>query len=188
MDSSALILLKAAVGAFPPDRKVLATAAARILLPFVDPKYRQSTVEVIVRGKTVQIPKRIHFIGLCEEKSETQPKLWPTVQCLRTRSTDGYERQASLRCILTLNESWSIPFVVLLAGEYVVEIIDDIVASQSVLDPEAYIEFVRENRGLMRILRSKAISYWDWYYRTSHPNRSTYPGLAFLHQLEIWAS
>lgn len=188
MDSSAPNFLKAAAAAFPPDRQVWAAGAASLLLPFVDPNYRQWSVNVIVRGRTVHIPKRVHFIGLCEEKSETQPKLWPTVQCLRTRSTDGYERQASLRCILTLNEPWSIPFVVVLAGEYVVEIIDDIVASLSVLNREAYIEFVRENRGLMRLLRSRATSYWDCYYRTSHPDRSIYPGLAFLHQLEIWAS
>ena len=188
MDFSAPNFLKAAVAAFPPDRLVPATGAARLLLPFVDTNYRQQSVKVIVRGKTIHIPKRVHFIGLSEAKLGEKLALLPTVQCLRTRSTDGYERQAALRHILPLNEPWSIPFVVLLAGEYVVEIIDDILASMPMLNSEAYIEFVRENRGMMRLLRSKATSYWDCYYRTSHPNRSAYPGLAFLHQLEIWAS
>ena len=188
MDFSAPNFLKAAVAAFPPDRLVSATGAARLLLPFVHTNYRQQSVKVIVRGKTIHIPKRVHFIGLSEAKLGEELALLPTVQCLRTRSTDGYERQASLRHILPLNEPWSIPFVVLLAGEYVVEIIDDILASMPMLNSEAYIEFVRENRGMMRLLRSKATSYWDCYYRTSHPNRSAYPGIAFLHQLEIWAS
>jgi hypothetical protein len=188
MDFSPPNFLKAAVAAFPPDRQVSATGAARLLLPFVDPNYRQQSVKVIVRGKTIHIPKRVHFIGLSEAKRDKEHALLPAVQCLRTRSTDGYKRQAALRHILPLNEPWSIPFVVLLAGEYVVEIIDDIVASLPALNPEAYIEFVRENRGTMRLLRAKATSYWDCYYRTSHPNRSAYPGLAFLHQLEIWAS
>lgn len=188
MDFSAPNFLKAAVAAFPPDRRVSATGAAKLLLPFVDPNYRQSSVKVIVRGKTVHIPKRIHFVGLPEAKLEEEHALLPAVRSLRTRSTDGYERQAALRHILPLNEPWSIPFVVLLAGEYVVEIIDDILASMPMLNPEAYTEFVRENRGIMRLLRSKATSYWDCYYRTSCPNRSAYPGLAFLHQLEIWAS
>ena len=93
-----------------------------------------------------------------------------------------------MRSILTLNEAWSIPFVVMLAGEYVVEIIDDIVASLPLLDREAYIDFVRENRSLMRRLRSRAASYWNCYYRMSNPERSSYPGLALLHQLEDWAS
>jgi hypothetical protein len=188
MDFSAPNFLKAAVAAFPPDRQVSATGAARLLLPFVDPNYRQSSVRLTVRGRSVHIPKRIHFVGLCEASLIKEPTLRPAAQCLRTRSTDGYERQASLQYILPLNEPWSIPFVVLLAGEYVVEIIDDMLASLPLLNVEAYIEFVRENRGMMRLLRSKATSYWDCYYRTSHPNRSTYPGLAFLHQLEIWAS
>jgi len=87
-----------------------------------------------------------------------------------------------------LNEPWSIPFVVLLAGEYVVEIIDDMLVSLPALNPQVYIEFVRENRDTMRLLRSRATSYWDCYYRASYPNRSSYPGLAFLHQLEMWAS
>lgn len=188
MDFSAPNFLKAAVAAFPPDRGVSATGAARLLLPFVDPNYRQQPLKVIVRGKTVYIPKRIHVIGLCEAKLEEEHALLPAAQCLRTRSTDGYERQAALRHMLPLNEPWSIPFVVLLAGEYVVEIIDDILASMPMLNPEAYTEFVRENRDMMRLLRSKATSYWDCYYRTSHPSRSAYPRLAFLHQLEIWAS
>jgi hypothetical protein len=180
--------MKAALAAFPPDRRLSATVAANLLLPFVDPNYRQSSVRLIVRGKTVHIPKRIHFIGLCDAKLGEEPAPLQVVQCLRTRSTDGYERQASLRDILLLNEPWSIPFVVLLAGEYVVEIIEDILVALPALSPEAYIEFVRENRDAMRLLRSRATSYWDCYYRASYPNRSAYPGLAFLHQLEIWAS
>src|ERR1700743_67793 len=128
MDSSAPNFLKAAVAAFPADRQVSVTGAARLLLPFVDPNYRQSSVRVMVRGRRVLIPKRIHFIGLGEANLKTEPTLWAAVQCLRTRSTDGYERQASLQHILPLNEPWSIPFVVLLAGDYVVEIIDDILS------------------------------------------------------------
>ena len=78
--------------------------------------------------------------------------------------------------------------MVLFADEYVVEIIDDTLVSLPTLNPEAYTESISENRDTMRLLRSKATSYWDCYYRVSHPNRSAYPGLAFLHQLEIWAS
>jgi len=121
-------------------------------LPFVDESYRQSSVCVIVHGKTVQIPKRIHFLGLAEEKLKAQGTLSSAIQCLCTRTTDGYRRQASLQCILNVNEPWSIPFVVLLAGEYVLEIIDDMVASIPVLDRAAYVNFVHENRGLMRLL------------------------------------
>jgi hypothetical protein len=185
--------LKAAVAAFPPDSEALATGATNALFPFVDDSYRLSFVRAVVLGREVQIPKRIHFRGLPVEKLKVQSILGFRrestfeAQCLITRSTDGFQRQAALRNILNLNQPWSIPFVVLLAGEYVVEIIHDIVGSISMLDREAYMNFVRENRGLMRLLRSRAIGYWDRYYRTSYPDRSTYPGLVFLHQLELWA-
>jgi len=188
MDSSALPYLQAAVAAFPSGSRFLATGAARVLSPFVDASYRQSSVDVVVRGELVHIPKRIHFVRLREANLRTQPTFWPLIQCLCARSTDGYERQAALQDILPLNEPWSIPFVVLLAGEYVVEIIDDMAGSLSMLDRDAYTDFVRENRGLMSLLRSKATSYWNRYYRTSHPDRSNYPGLVFLHRLESWAS
>jgi hypothetical protein len=188
MDTPAPPFVKAAVAAFPPDNQALATGAARFLSRFVDDSYRLSSTRLIVCGKTVKIPKRIYFLGLREENLRTQPTFLPAIHCLCTRSTDGYERQAALRYIPSLNEPWSIPFVVLLSGEYVVEIIDDMIGSLSVFNREAYINFVRENRGPMRLLRSKATSYWNCYYRTSHPNRNNYPGLAFLRQLEVWAS
>jgi hypothetical protein len=143
---------------------------------------------VIVGGCPVEIPKRIPLLGFREEELEYGGSFRSLIHCLCTRSTDGFARQAALRRILTLNEPWSIPFVVLLAGEYVVEIIDDMVGSILLLDRAAYITFVRENRGTMRILRAKATSYWDGYCRMSHPDRFNYPGLVFLHQVEAWAS
>ncbi len=158
MDTPAPPFVKAAVAAFPPDNQALATGTARFLSRFVDDSYRLSSTRLIVCGKTVKIPKRIHFLGLREENLRTPPTFLPAIHCLCTRSTDGYERQAAL------------------------------IGSLSVFNREAYINFVRENRGLMRLLRSKATSYWNCYYRISHPNRSNYPGLAFLHQLEVWAS
>ena len=78
--------------------------------------------------------------------------------------------------------------MILLAGEYVVEIIEDMVRSLSMLDRQLYVDFVRENRGLIRQLRAKATSYWDRYYRAEYRDRAAYPGLAFLHELELWAS
>ncbi len=55
------------------------------------------------------------------------------------------------------------------------------------LDRGLYANFVRENRAMMRKLRSKATSYWDCYYRTLYPDRGEYPGLAFLYEIERWA-
>jgi hypothetical protein len=107
---------------------------------------------------------------------------------LLTRSTDGFLRQRSARVILSLNESWSIAFVVLLLGEYVVEILDDIYAALPDLDASAYASFVRQNRDVMRTMRTRATSYWNAYYRHTYSSRKSYPAIAVLNQLDAWAS
>lgn len=186
--SDATHFLKAALAAFPPSCQEVARDAAKTLMPFVDDSYRQSSVQAVVLGKTVQIPKRIHFLGRDTSWPQAGDKSGPAIQCLCTRSTDGYMRQSSLQRILGVEEAWAIPFVVLLSGEYVVEIIQDMVAALSGLDRDPYVNFVLENRPLIRVLKSKAVSYWDCYYRHSFPDRSAYPGVTFLHQLELWAA
>jgi len=179
---------RAAVAAFPPLCQILAEEAAEDLAPFVDADYRTSPLEAVVLGKPVRVPKRIHFVGMVEVKSVVRSEPWLAAACLQTRSTDGYARQTSLRHLLGTNKPWTVPFVILLAGEYVVEIIEDMVRSLLMLDRQLYVDFVRENRDLMRQLRAKATSYWDRYYRAEYPDRGTYPGLTFLHELELWAS
>jgi hypothetical protein len=179
--------VKFAVAAFPWSCRVSAEAAARTLAPLADDGYRRSSLRALVLGSPIQIPKRIHFLGRNEARLRPGTDPWLAARCLCTRSTDGYERQASLRRILSASEPWVIPFVVLLAGEYVVEIAQDIFDALSILDRNAYTSFVRENRPVIRLLRSKASSYWNCYYRDIYPDRRFYPGLAFLHQLEHWA-
>lgn len=180
---------KFASAAFPWSCRTLAEDAIKSLLPYVDFSYGKLSVrEAVVLGERVQIPTRISFRGLTHgELQQWQQSSWPAALCLCTRSTDGYIRQVSLRRVLTTKESWGIPFVVLLAGEYVVEIAEDLVASLPAFDRDAYINFVRENRPMMRLLRSKATSYWDCYYRDDYPDRRTYPGLAFIDELDEWA-
>ncbi|MGH7053504.1 MAG: hypothetical protein ACREFA_06775 [Stellaceae bacterium] len=189
MGSNALLFWKAAIAAFPRSSRALAMNAARILAPFVDNDHCKSPFREITLGNNVvKIPYRIHFDGLKEAGLQSQDDFWVAAQCLCTRSTDGYMRQTPLRHILGIGEDWIIPFVVLLSGEYVVEITEDIAGSLTKLDRNRYINFVRENRPVMRLLRSKATSYWDRYYRHSYPDRCEYPGLMFLHELELWAS
>jgi hypothetical protein len=169
----------------------MAEGAAKALGARVDDGYRiRQTTEVVavVLGRPISIPYRIHFLGINEAWPQLQGQFSPAIQCLFTRGTDGRVRHAALRSVLCIGEPWAAPFVVLLAGEYVVEIIADMVASLPTLERGIYAEFVRENRHLIQRLRSKATSYWHCYYRNLYPDRSAYPGLVFLHRLETWAS
>lgn len=182
--------LKIITPAFPWSCRELAEGASGNLAPFVDRNYpiKKSSIPIFVLGREIIIPRRIHFLGIDVDRIQVKTECESITQCVYTRSTDGYMRQKALRHILRVNEPWSVPFVVLLSGEYVVEISEDLVSSLPTLNRDTYVNFVRENRPAMRLLRAMATSYWNCYYRYAYPIRSTYPGLAFLNQLELWAS
>ncbi len=174
-----------AVSAFPPSCRSIAGEGARTLATLVDDAYQQRSTCLEVLGEQVWFPYRFHIPGLAASKVES---LSLPARCLVTRSTDGHLRQQALRTILSSNFAWNVPFVVMLAGEYVVEISQEIQSSISLLDRDAYAHFARENRATMAKLRSRATSYWDCYYRTDFPERGRYPGLVVLHEIERWAS
>lgn len=178
----------AAVAAFPFGYRSAAEDAAEALKPFVDVSYRQAFVDARVFGQPVSVPNRIHFSRLELPHAEDRDQRWLAIQCLCTRSTNGYLRQRALRAIVNSTDPAAIPFIALLAGEYVVEIIDDILLALPAMDHDSYATFVRENRQLMQRIRAQATSYWNCYYRGRFPERGKYPGLAFLDEVERWAA
>ncbi|MEU1409974.1 hypothetical protein ABZ471_48770, partial [Streptomyces sp. NPDC005728] len=76
--------------------------------------------EVEVQGETVVIPSRIYNK---EPGADSERLLTKTQQvilhCLYTRHHDGRVRQRHLEQIVASTEPWVVPFVVQLAGEYV---------------------------------------------------------------------
>jgi hypothetical protein len=165
----------------------MATSAAGALAPFVVDDYRKGSIPLMVQGQQVFVPRRLHFLGT-EQLSEMAAEATHAAQCLLTRSTDGRIRQTALHRILPTSDPWAIPFVVLLAGEYVIEIIENLQEALPQLDRAAYANFVLENRPVMRDLRSRATSYWNRYYRQSYLDRGSYPGLVVLNHFDQWAA
>lgn len=180
--------LDTALAAFPPSCQAAARPAANALMPFVDGAYRHRSLQAAVLGDTIQVPYRIHFVGLDLCNLRVDDRLLPVIHCLCTRSTDGHVRQSALRHLLCLDAAWVIPYIAILASEYVVEITKDMAAALPTLNKGAYVNFVRENPSLIELLRQRAYSYWNCYHRASWPNRDEYPGLVFIHQVERWAA
>jgi hypothetical protein len=158
--------------------------AEQALTPFVRDNYRKGSICARIGRDIVYIPRRLLFCRLTETTLNNLPL---GAKALLTRSTDGYLRQRALKEILGIQQPWVAPFVVLAIGEYGVEIAENITASMGTFDRALYEAFVRENRKLMRTLRGRAISCWDRYYRQQYPDRSSYPGVALLRELERWA-
>jgi hypothetical protein len=175
---------------FPSECGPMALAATSEIESFVNNSYDAGHVFVSVNGQQIEIQNRIYFRFKWSDKLSllvTQNSSLPTL-CLLTRSADGYSRQAALTKIIFRNEPWVVPYVLLLAGEYVIEIVELMVNSLDTLDRDAYANFARENPKMMNRLKSQAISYWDCYYRRRFPDRNTYPGTRFLHEIEKWAA
>jgi hypothetical protein len=179
--------LNAALAAFPRDCRSVALAAAHELAPIVDDAYRKRSISMNIGGQDVYIRERLYFV--CAGRVlKNHDDVTLAARCLLTRSTDGHLRQRGLISIIKFRENWVIPFVILLVSDYVVEIVSEILPVLPELDHPAYADFVRRNRPAIRVLRAKATSYWNAYYRHIYPTPSSYPGLAALHQLETWAS
>lgn len=158
-------------------QSVNAVAALKLSSDYV---YSEFSVNVL--GETLRIPSRVHlsarpvFPGL--SLLERQVAL-----CLLTRSTDGFQRQAALREILHNNKPWSIPFVIALIGEYVVEIIRDIHAALPDLERDVVSAFIRANPVFYKLTCDRVMSYWDCYYRWQFSRRD-YVGFKLLQELD----
>ena len=174
--------------AFPSLARELTLGVAHDLRPFVDEGYKIKPTTVTSCGRPAEIPGRVSFMGLDPNRVQEPGAAGLVTLCLCSRSTDGYLRQTALQRILPSNECWVVPFVVLLSAEYVVEMACDLAAALPNLTRQPYIDFVRENRPLMRTLCDRAISYWDCYYRAEYPDRAKYPSLVFLRELEFWST
>ena len=173
--------------AFPFSAMSLANEAALELSSLVDDTYRQRSEAVDVLGEMIAIPRRLHFGGL-SAKDDMMDNLNLASRCLIARATDGHLRQRAVRSIIPYQEAWVAPFVVILLGEYVIEIVEEVRDALPILDQSIYANLVRENRQAVERLRAKATSYWDAYHRQRYPLKRDYPGLQALHELEGWAA
>jgi hypothetical protein len=183
---SAKPFVEASRRAFPFGIAALANAAASELSPFIDDTYRRPSEPICIKGKIIAVPQRLHFVGLSAD-SDRLNSLNPASHCLITRATDGRLRQQALRFVVDHQSSWVAPFVLVLLGEYVIEIVEDVRDALPVLDRSVYANLVRENRPSVQRLRAKATSYWNAYYRHRYPQKRDYPGLQAIDEIERWA-
>lgn len=140
---------------------------------------------VTLDGESLTLPSRVYH-GLLPADARFSSSLSPSVAaCAYTRHHDGRVRQRALRTLLDgpdALEPWVVPYVVKLADEYVVEIVEDVAAFLVDVDVEgtpqqrAYGRVLAQNPEMLRLLRARVVSYWDCYYRRRLPRLEDYPG------------
>lgn len=181
------------LAAFPPElARDVATVEDAMPAASFGP---QGAFMVVVDADEVTVPYRIYNP---EPDPAVEEALSPIQQtllaCLYTRHHDGRVRERRLKEVIASDADWVVPYVVYLAGEYVVEIaavVQEGLGSLSPGDPRrgVYRHFVEMNPAFMDLVEARAMSYWSCYYRArfprraASPNRNDYPGLAVVRML-----
>lgn len=136
------------------------------------------TFTAIVGHEVIEIPERVYNpeVGdsLRMSLGDTRQRI---LDGFYSRHHNGYVRERSIARLLAADEtqSWAVPYVVRLLGEYVVEIVQTIDAAL-VLTPDGaqatvYGQFAAANLDFMRLTEARATSYWACYYRDQYPIR-----------------
>ncbi|MBD8529515.1 MULTISPECIES: hypothetical protein [unclassified Massilia] len=142
--------------------------------------------QVNLHGEALCIPDRLYYNpdllrrALCTSRGDTRL----VVACLGTRHHDGYLRQECLRALLGGDEPWLLPYLLQLAGEYVVEIVEDVAEGIGRCDAAMLADFAAGNTDYLATLARRVTSYWSCYHRQAYPDRRDYPGTEVLAVLQ----
>ena len=135
--------------------------------------------EVRVYDDVLAIPVRIYNEELPSATLDALPPHQQTiVHCLYTRHHDGFVRQRHLGSVVASEFPWVVPYVVQVVGEYVVEIVNDVLAGLQDLavsgswQRRLYGRFIRDNPVFLELTRQRVESYWREYYWNSYSRPS----------------
>ena len=174
-------------GAFPSECAREVEVVVAMLPPSAHPPTPHDVAAIAVRGEAVNIPARIYFPEPSPRELDILTEREKLVAlCLFTRHADGFVRERMVKPLLLQSAFWTVPFVVQLLGEYVIEIVRLIEEQLRSVDAEAYAAFLNENPVFWRRTRSRMVSYWDCYHRREFPTLEHYPGRRVLDRFEWW--
>lgn len=132
--------------------------------------------------EALHIPYRLYYPeALLHEQVEGADGMHRLIlACLGTRHHSGYLRQHYLREVVVSDAAWCMPYILQLASEYVVAIVEDVATALANRDPSALAAFAKENPAYLATFQKRVRSYWSCYYRRTHPHFDDYPGAKVL--------
>ncbi|MFJ5926223.1 STM3941 family protein [Kitasatospora sp. NPDC092948] len=180
------------LAAFPPE---LAEDVHAVVTVMPHTRHRAGNpFGVLVSGRPVAIPARIHHDEPPAEAVQAlTPRQRKVLHCLYSRHGDGWIRQRHLEQFVDATDPWVVPFVVQLAGEYVLPILVTIhrsLADRVAPGTEAGLahgRFLADNPAFFALTAARVRSYWNCYHRDAYPDFGDYPGCAVLDLLRAAA-
>lgn len=154
------------------------------LLPF-ERKTIESDEWLYAGESRITIPARVYFSEPQELEGLTETQM--TILCaIMTRHHCGYVRQQWADRLLAFPSPWTTPFLALLLGEYVIEIVEMLGKKVDNRWLPFFQEFATRNPDSIRLINQRIISYWDCYYKHQYPNLCDYPGYQVALRLGLW--
>jgi hypothetical protein len=140
----------------------------------------------LLGGEILMIPYRI---DVNERSGNNLTEQQQTIlHCLFLRHHDGFVRQQNLEKLIHKTDTFVVPFVFQLLGEYVIEILE--VANQHINENtmDIYLKIKQENPKYWQQTQSRMISYWNEYYRNKYPKLNNYIGKQIFDRFEKTSS
>lgn len=171
---------------FPAALQPAASALLRVLSEG-ELSYSLQGFQVLVQGELLSAPSRVYCkLRQLQSGIETSAGDARTLAlCLGSRHCDGYEREYCLRQLLVTDPPpWTVPFIIELLGEYVIEIVEAIAVALAGMNAARFTDFATENPQFMATTRRRATSYWSCYHRARFPMLQNYPAILALQAIE----
>jgi len=150
-----------------------------------DTSYYHEYVEAfIIDNELVEIPYRFYFKNT-EIKLDNLDELEKVIlYCIFSRDNDGYVREKYIQKLIELDKIYDfvIPFLFIITGEYVVEIIEISLLGIKKIEKSILEKFIEKNSEKIKLIEERMISYWSEYYR-----RKSF-GITFRPEYKDWSN
>ncbi|WP_299674354.1 hypothetical protein [uncultured Dokdonia sp.] len=139
--------------------------------------------EFNIENNPIEMPSRIYWEEHRLMKPKTLSQTSKTIlACILTRHHNGYIREKYLIQIIDSNEYWTVPFLVQLLGEYVIEILDLVWYNFDTVNSNHLVEFILENQLYWYKTKQRITSYWDCYHKNIE--KRDYVGFKLITKIE----
>ena len=127
-------------------------------------------------SEIIEIPFRLYFSAECLYSSALTDNERRILIVYFTRHHNGYIRHQCLKELVKYGElrDYELAYIMLLIGEYVLEIIRDAFLVFQSADKNLINMFICENRTMINYQHARIISYWNEYYRKNYDENEYY--------------
>lgn len=132
----------------------------------------------LLNGQEVTFPYRIYYLDeydLLSSFMTFEQKM--IYHCIFSRSYNGFVREKHIKAILKEDyPEWTIPYILKISDEYVVEILENVYNELKNKDTESIKAFCRLNLQSFLYSHARMISYWNEFYRNKCYHYKNYIG------------